>query len=640
MERRDGMERRHVNRRDTEPGSDQLPVLHAAAAERDTRAIVRDPARLATLLATGVLQAERHDTLVQIAALTARTLRAPLAQVNLITAEAQVPLAAAAPGDPDPERWKVPVGLDASFCQYVLGRAEPLVIEDSRVHPLVAANRATTEGGVVAYAAAPVVAANGQPLGTVCVVDFEPREWTADEVETLSQFAALASSDLSLVTTATTALGAADRELAARDARLEAERAHLMAVIEQMPLGVAVADAPSGRLVLHNAAAVRILGHSMLDAPDISGYVQYGARHPDGRAYLPQDYPIARAAQRGETVKRHIMYYRRGDGTSTVLEVSAAPVHSGSGHIVAAVSTFEDISERIAAEAALRVARDAAAAAHRTAESHRLEADQANQAKSAFLATMSHEMRTPINAIIGYAELMTHGVAGALTPQQRDYLERQRSSSEHLLQLVNDVLDVARVDSGELSVARDRALLADAIESALDLTRPQAAARRVQLVDASGGVAVDHDASADAGPSRSAGCALSYVGDPHRVRQILVNLLGNAVKFTAAGGTVTLTCGLADQAEGDVAGQAGPWAFVRVSDTGIGIPESEQANVFEPFHQVLPQGGSVHTRTEGGTGLGLPISRRLARLMSGELVLHSQLGQGSTFTLWLPAGQA
>jgi signal transduction histidine kinase len=641
MERHHAVERGHRNSRPQERRSGSAMLSQTAEQleqlEERRRQIVADPARLAALHATGLLESEGQETLDQLAALTARTLRVPLAQVNLITADAQVPIAAAAPLDPEPQRWQLPVGLDSSFCQHVLGRDEPLVIEDARVHPLVATNRATTEAGIVAYAAAPVFAASGEPLGTVCIVDFEPRAWTAEEIGTLSQFASLASSDVALVTTATMALGAADRELAARGERLEAERAHLLAVIEQMPLGVAVAAAPSGGLVLHNAEAVRILRHPMLDAGDVSGYVQYGAHHADGTAYAPAEYPIARAALHGETVTQHIMPYRRGDGTDTVLAVNAAPVFDGAGDIVAAVSTFEDISARIAADAALREARDEAAAALLVADQHRLAADLANQAKSDFLATMSHEMRTPLNAIVGYAELMTLGVAGALTPQQREYLERQRASSNHLLQLVNDLLDQAKEGSGELTVAQDRLALDDAIRAAIDFTRPQAAARGVQLMDSC------ESPDQREGRERSTADAPSsfrYIGDEHRVRQILLNVLSNAVKFTDAGGNVTLTCGGATEAPADLhAARSGPWVYVRVTDTGIGIPEAEQTKVFEPFHQVLRPGSTVHTRTEGGTGLGLPISRRLARLMGGDLVLESQPDVGSTLTLWLPAAE-
>jgi PAS domain S-box-containing protein len=275
-------------------------------------------------------------------------------------------------------------------------------------------------------------------------------------------------------------------------------------------------------------------------------------------------------------------------------------------------------SERARADA--EAARAAAEDAQDRAEAARREAAEASQAKSAFLATMSHELRTPINAMIGYTQLLDLGLAGPLTDQQRGYLERLTASSQHLLGLVNDVLDLSKIEAGEARVAHHDATTGPAVRAALDLVRPQAAAKGVRLVDA-----------------RPDELGVPYVGDDDRMRQVVLNLLSNAVKFTRPGGTVTVGCDTADAtpvAAGYLRGE-GPWAYVRVSDTGVGIAPEEQARIFDPFHQV--EGG--HTRVAGGTGLGLAISRRLARLMGGDLTVESTPGAGATFTLWLPAAR-
>lgn len=278
---------------------------------------------------------------------------------------------------------------------------------------------------------------------------------------------------------------------------------------------------------------------------------------------------------------------------------------------------YRDAEE--AREGAEAMAEEAEMAAE-DARQAREEAEAALAARSQFVSMMSHELRTPVNAIMGYTQLMELGVAGPLTEQQRDYMARLGATSEHLRGLVDDVLDLARIDAGRADVARATAMTGELAAAALDLVRPQASARGIRLVDARPG---------DPGEF--------FVGDEHRVRQILVNLLSNAVKFTAPGGVVTLDCGQVDATPPATALQGrAPWTFVRVTDTGIGIPSEQLERVFEPFFQVQ----NARAQRADGTGLGLAISRQLARLMGGDLTVESAPDKGSAFTLWLPAAAA
>ena len=296
-----------------------------------------------------------------------------------------------------------------------------------------------------------------------------------------------------------------------------------------------------------------------------------------------------------------------------------ATAESGRRYTAEDLAMAEEVATR--ASSALENAElyEAERNARAAAEVEAARAEEASRAKSDFLATMSHELRTPLNAVAGYVQLIELEIAGPVTDQQREYLTRLRASSQHLLGLINDVLDLSKIDSGQFSLEDEVTPAAETIGAAMMIAQPQASVRSLEL----------HEEGSD----REA----TYIGDPDRTRQIVVNLLSNAVKFTDAGGRITVRAGRADAvAPGARVNGRGPWTFIEVRDTGIGIAPEMQAAVFDPFVQAE----SGRTRTRGGTGLGLAISRRLARLMGGDVTLESTLGKGSTFTLWLPAAGA
>ncbi len=237
------------------------------------------------------------------------------------------------------------------------------------------------------------------------------------------------------------------------------------------------------------------------------------------------------------------------------------------------------------------------------ADTARTAAQAANEAKGRFVSMVSHELRTPLGAIGGYASLLDEEIHGALSKDQRKYIARIRHNQQHLLRLVDELLDLAKIESGQFPLKVDGFPVQLVVESVRTMIEPQIRASDLRF------------------EVLSFDTALSVMADRERVEQIALNLVANAVKFTPAGGTITIS-----------ATATAKEAFLHVRDTGPGIPADKAEEVFQPFVQIHSQTAN----TNPGTGLGLAISRELARAMQGDLSVKTEPGGGSTFTLYLP----
>ena len=268
-------------------------------------------------------------------------------------------------------------------------------------------------------------------------------------------------------------------------------------------------------------------------------------------------------------------------------------------------AVLEDQKARLKSQAEELVARaETLEATQRQLVERTQEAEAANRAKSEFLARMSHELRTPLNAILGYVELIELGVRGPVTDEQRSDLARVKQSSAHLLWLINDLLHFSQLEAGRVEFNVAPLAPGDVLAEVEPMIEPQANARGLDLV-------------VEPPPPGAL-----MVADRPRCRQILINLLANACKFTPAEGRITVRCDVDDD-----------HVRIHVADTGPGIPPESVGEIFDPFVQIL---GEVRERGQRGMGLGLPISRDLARGMGGDLTVESEPGVGSTFTLKLP----
>jgi PAS domain S-box-containing protein len=364
---------------------------------------------------------------------------------------------------------------------------------------------------------------------------------------------------------------------------------------------------PDGGLLYVNRAWRETLGYKDEDVGRLS---LFQVIHPNSQGHCQE---MFRRLLAGEKTERVEVEFVSRTGQRIVAEGSCS-CRFQNGQPVFLRAIFSDITARREAEAEIqqltatleqRVLErtQQLATLNRELELRNREVERANRLKSQFLASMSHELRTPLNAVIGFSELLNEETAGPLNEKQRRYIEHVLNGAKHLLQLINDILDLAKVESGQLLLRPEAFTLAEALPEVLSTIKPLAMNKRIQV-------------------ENRVGAEIHLRADRIRVKQILYNLLSNAVKFTAEGGQVWID---ARRSNGSVC--------ISVSDTGIGIPAEEHQAIFNEFYQV----GTTTKGVKEGTGLGLAISRRLVEAHEGNIWVESEPGKGSRFSFTVPA---
>lgn len=385
----------------------------------------------------------------------------------------------------------------------------------------------------------------------------------------------------------TVELRRASADIALLHKQMNVERSHFETIMKQFPAGIVIAEAPSGRIVFFNDQAQNLMGADVVTATCLADYGQIQAFMPDGKPLQIEDWPLTQALESGIAVQGMVIrLYQKATDCECYLSLNAAPIFNSEGQITSAVLAVFDITAERQAHLSFVQAKE--------------EAERANHAKTVFLANISHEIRTPLGAIIGFTSLLR---SGDIPPEEVDetltIIERNGCD---LLRLIDEILDLSKVEAQKMEIAKVECSVSRIIRDVMNLLGRRARDK---------GLTVQVITRPDTPDI--------ITTDPARLKQVLVNMIGNAIKFTEKGG-IEITIGL----------EANDTLLIKIKDSGIGIQKDQRGSLFQPFSQV----DGTNTRKFGGTGLGLLLSKKIAVLLGGNVdLLDSEPGVGSTFVV-------
>lgn len=402
-----------------------------------------------------------------------------------------------------------------------------------------------------------------------------------------------------------------NEEILEKQNELIESQALLESVVNQAPTGVFVGKAPDMQICIINKAAAEISGLPIESWEKININkldLNYESFYPDGRKYELKDLPLPRALRDEEVIQNEEIILKLADGREKWALVNASPVYDTNNNLIAATAVILDITERKKLEEELVNHRNnlEKEIQERTEALNTvvLHLEQANKHKNQFISSMSHELRTPLNAIIGFTQTLQKEYFGDLNEKQMEYIGLVKSSGEHLLSLINDILNLAKIDSGSVEFTPENIKAEKYINEIVSIMAAQFKDKKIHL-----DYSIDDDIDL-------------FYSDERKCKQILFNLLSNALKYTNEGGRVNIN-----------AFKEGEFVCIEVEDDGIGIKENDIEKVFQEFYQ------SDETRDQalGGAGIGLALTKRLVKMHGGEIGVESQLNKGSKFWFTVPA---
>ncbi len=525
-----------------------------------------------------LLDTPAEDVYDNFTVLASRLIKAPVSLVSIIDQVGNRQFFKSQFGLPAPWNKARETPLSHSFCRLVVASNSRLCVTDARQDSLVKDNPVIDLLGVEAYLGVPILAEDNSAIGSFCVIDNKPRDWTDADIDTLERLGQAVNDQIRLQTQA--------RVLDQLRLDLASKHDQLTNVVKTVPVAVVLLDR-NGKIVMTNDECQNIFGVSQTEILrrqlDDDGWK---AETIEGQPFPRDQHPFRCVLDEGCAVRDVRYSILWPDQSRRYVSVNASPV-ADTKYGPAIVCAFKDISDELASTRRLQEAA--------------LHAEEVSKSKSIFLANMSHEIRTPLNGVLGMAEVLQGLMT---TPEAQGMVATIRQSGETLLNVLNSILDMSKIEAGKVVLESVPICLSQILTEVEALHRLKAEEKAVELKFLI-----------------SSSSKSSRLGDPHRLTQILNNLISNAIKFTEQGSvTIKLSCKPAKP------------VLIEVNDTGVGMSDAQAARAFNSFEQA----DFSTTRHYGGTGLGLSIVQQLVHLTGGTIHLNSELGRGTSVRVTLP----